>query len=259
MADTIRKLRDALREETGATGTEFSDPVIERWAAEAILEHNAGYNVDGSDLPTKEEPLVRLLMQIKLCDARAAKAANQNDIRNQSGYGTDRSTPYWKNIDMSLKLRSKYSSMLSHMGLVGATDGVSTVVVGRLSVIEPAFNARVPYYFDQTPLAVPVLTQLSVALTSCQVQWTISKDETFLEYLLFGSLNTILAPTNTVSTTGIPKIADGATPLLSYSDPHANGVELTGMTTGLPYHLVLVTKNNQRRFAYSNELIVTPA
>lgn len=259
MADTLRKLRDALREETGATGTEFSDSVVERWASEAILEHNAGYAVDGSDLPAKEEPLVRLLMQIKLCDARAAKAANQNDIRNQSGYGTDRSTPYWKNIDMSAKLRSRYSTMMSNMGLIGATDGISTVVVGRLSVIESSFNARVPYTMDQTPLAAPVLTMLSLGPTSVQLQWTISKDETFHEYIVFGSLNTILSPVNVSSTTGVPKIADGATALLSYSDPHANAVELTGLTTGVPYHIVIVAKNNQKRFAYSNELTVTPA
>lgn len=259
MADMIRKLRDALREENGATATEFSDPVVERWAAEAILEHNAGYDVDGSDLPAKEEPLVRLLMQIKLCEARAAKAASQNDIRNQSGYGTDRSTPYWKNIDLSSKLRSRYNAMLSHMGLTGATDGISTVVVGRLSVIEPAFNARVPYLFDQTPLVAPVLEQLALTATTVKVQWTVTKDETFLEYILFGSLNTILEPTNTSSATGIPKIADDANALLSYSDPHANAVELTGLTTSVPYHLLLVAKNNQRRFAYSNELTFTPA
>lgn len=260
MPTVAQNITTFFRETLQVLESEFEDESISQMVVEAILEHNAGYLSDGSDLPSKEFSLVKLLTHAKLCDARATAAATQMNVRNQSGYGTDRNTPYYMNMDLATKLRAQYAELCTRMGISGATDDATSVVVGRLSVIDSTIAARTPYLFDQTPIKSPVLVELSHTDTSAKIEWTVSKDDTMLEYIIFGRSNAVvLDAANIEPVHGIPKISDSASRLTTVYDPRSNAREFTGLTTGVPYHFVVVVKNAQGRYAYSNELIVTPA
>lgn len=257
---TVTQIVEVLRKEAQCETNEYDDAMLFQWVVEAILEHNAAYAEDGSDLPTKEEQLVRILAQIKVCNGRASREANQASLRSGQGYGADRDTPYYKNIDLASKLRVRYNAMCERMGIAGATEDIGNVVVGRLSVVDSSISARTPYAQDRVILKASVLTELSVTATSCKLEWTRNTDETFDEYIVFGRSNAaVLDAANIEPSHGIPKIHDSATRLLTVYDPRANAREFTGMTTGVPYRFVVVTKNRQGTYAYSSELIVTPA
>jgi hypothetical protein len=256
---TVTQIVDVLRREAQCDTSEYDEAIVSLWVGEAILEHNAALSFDGSDLPVKEEQLVRMLAQIKICNARAAREANQASVRSSQGFGSDRDTPYYKNADMVARLRARYTTMCSAMGIAGATSGAGTIVVSRLSVVDGSTGVRAPYVMDVIPLSASKLTELAVAITSCKIEWTENTDETFDEYLVFGRENSaVLDPANIQPTHGIPKIADLATRLCTIYDPRLNAREFVGMTTGVPYHFVVVTRNKQGRYAYSNELVVTP-
>lgn len=260
---TIDQLRDRFKLLTHVKDDEIDNEQLEFFLSSSIVEHNSAYEVDGSDLPEPEVPLVMLLAQIQLCVFRANSWANQPSTSGGQGYGSDRDTPFNKNMSLAKYLRDEYDNKSSAMGIMqDATMGSGDITLGVLTRVDENYAIRTPLRNDPTALAPVKLVSLNAAAsTSADLRWNASADEVFYSYVLFYRAGTadLYVETNFNSATGIPKVADDAIKLFEKNNATVNSVKVTGLTANTAYRFMLVVLNANAKAVYSNTLDITTA
>ena len=262
---SIPEIRDQLLIDAAVQAEESIDEsTVDRYIEESISEHNSAYDVDGSNLPSREIPLVKLLAWIKLTTLRASKWATKNSLTNHQGYGSDRDTPFAKLSKQAADLRKEYDRRCVAMGIANDAGGDSSMIVqGQLSVVDLDGDYRTPYTNDRTPLVAPTLLQLGTSLqTELTIQWTKSLDPTFSAAYVFyktGASQTLYDETNVDSTTGVPRIVDTAIKLWSVVDADFNSLKVSGLTANSSYTFIVAVQNRQSRWVYSAALSLTTA
>lgn len=254
---SIGEIRDELIIDASVQDSEeIDESTIDRYLAEAISEHNSAYSLDGSDLPSREVPLVKLLAWIKLTNLRASTWATKNSVSGGQGYGNDRDTPFSKLSRQAASLRADYDKKCVSMGIALDAGGEgSPIVQGSLTVRDFEFEARTPYQFDRTKLTAPSLGIIGVvAQTTLSLLWSKSKDETFTSYVVFYKLGASVAlydETNTNSAAGVPRIVDDAIKIHTVSDPDNNSLKIMGLTANTDYTFIVAVSNRQSKWVYS--------
>jgi len=244
-----------------STSESINNTVLDRWIVESIREHNSAYAVDGSNLPAREVPLIKLLAGSKLCTRRASDWANKNSISSSQGYSNDRDTPFSKLTRQSQLLIAEYNRQCVSMGISPEdAGGAGSITQGTLTKLDPD-GYRTPYQFDTTVIPVPSLSLFGAAkATEATIQWTKSRDNTFADYIVFYALGANVAlfdPSNMDSTAGIPRVSDDASMLSEISNPDQTALRVTGLTASTPYSFMVVVKNQQGKYAYSSVLTLT--
>lgn len=255
----LTELAQRLASDYSVASGEYSDPTLKQWVVSALLAHNASYSSDASDLPAKEEQLVLKLAGISLFMARASAASKEGDLRNATGYGQDRNSPYYKCVDAAKRLQSEYTELCRQMGVVGNTVDSNTVMQGVIYKRDSMIDAHTPYDFGQGSTPPPVLSLLNKTATTVSLSWTRSRDSSWCDsYLLYRVGTSLLDPTNNESpVTGIPGTDDAAIVLKNYTNPDILATKLTGLVSGTTYYFAVANKNRQNRYVISNELSVT--
>lgn len=254
---SIEEIRDELIIDASVQDSEdIDESTVDRYIAEAIGEHNSAYALDGSDLPSREVPLVKLLAWIKLTNLRASVWATKNSLSGGQGYGNDRDTPFNKLTRQAALLRADYDKKCISMGIAPDAGGDSSAIVqGSLSVRDFEYEVRTPFQFDRTKLIAPSLGIIGVvAQTMLSLLWNKSKDETFSSYVVFYKLGASVAlyeETNNDSAAGVPRIVDDAIKLYTAGDPDLNSLKVTGLTANTDYTFIVAVSNRQGKWVYS--------
>lgn len=239
-----------LREDGGLTDSEeFSDQKLEQWLNDAIRRHDPTANPAAID-DTEDEAVV-LLAQIQLCYARAAKWANDPSVSGGAGYGTDRNTPYYKNMDMAARLQDRYARIV----LEGASDPTNQIVQGHLTVINPEIEAVVT---GDLPIIPVVLSKIGVDGTNISLKWQMEYVPDFADYFFYVDTATGIYQVEKIDTNseGVPKLRDTADLVHKLDDQFLRAVEFIDAQPNTDYYFILVMKTRRGTYYYSNEVFV---
>jgi hypothetical protein len=267
---TIAELKTRLQKEAVIAPSEatlFSSDFLETIINEAIVAHNAAYVV--ANLPAREIPLVMLLSRITVCNVRAQKWADDANVSGAGGYGADRNTPYYKNIDLAAKLRKEYELLAAQLGVsIASTEVQGQVTVSNLKVLDPVLNARVPLSKNIAPIPILVLGAVENAADgTITVTWTINDFEDFYRYRFAlrsyvkgAAAVSVLDPTNCLEEATVPGISELASIVDATLLQKARSVKLTGLNTAANYYsIALIVETKAEEVSISNEILSSGA
>lgn len=257
MATTATALATVMKGRARVQSSEgISDATLESLITAGLTEHNPSLTF--ATLPTAQEELVILLGWIRLCVVRAGKAAQEGNLSGPSGYGQDRNTPYYKNMDLAKNLRAQYDSLAKSLGLA-ATQETQSVVVSDL--LKPAVvhrgEATSEHYTPAPP--VPVLALETDLNTEAVLIWTFPHWDQFYSFILFTSDSTteqIYQDWNMASQTTTPRISNLATKLIEWYDNDVRAVKVTDLDRAKDQRFLLVVRSKTDTYSYSNEVVI---
>lgn len=256
----------------GISAQEACNTYLDSYLDEAVAEHDASYApagvADYNLIPVAEYELVLLLGWVRVCEFRASNAAPQPSLRGVgAGFGSDRDTPFAKNMAMAKYLRQQYTDLKATLEGNDSDAGAGDILLGELYRKDELIDAAVP--FNVAPnLKAPTLSASSIVdvatggadLGSVIVAWTGVYSEYFGELLMFRHTSPgIVQMWNSTGNSGIPFIATAASYIYSTTDNFAKSIKNTQLAAGT-YYFVLLMRDTSGRYSYSNEVeVVIPA
>lgn len=244
------------------TGEKFDNSTLDQWLRDAILEHDVSLGGDFSRLPQEHYRLVLILAQIQVCEARAIFFSKQPDTlrRGDHQFGSGNSVQAENNRKMAQHLRDRYNFLKAQLQDQGELD-TNQIQQSKLFRKDAITNlvTETPSSLIESPfLVIGTPVDEGGGAYSVILTWTTSVSRAFEEYFVYKSLNAdIYEPWNHNQGSTIEFINDSAERLLAISNITINQVKVTGLTSGLTYYFLVVTKSTQGRHAYSNEVSVT--
>lgn len=233
------------------------DDLLAELISEAVKEHNPNYTI--SSLPAAEESLVLILAHIEVCYIRASMVVNAAPIQSTgNNFTLAIDSPFKKNMDLAIKLKNRYDSLVLKLGVtsvVGTVIAQTTVYKksDRLDILFPLFN--VP--------AAPAATLYAEAInpTTVKIHWDHTPVDYFSRNFLFWCLTPgIYADWNSVGVMTVPRIKSSASLFFDSTDQTRDVVEAEPFPSNTDLYFMLVTKTQQNKFTYSDEVMVhTPA
>jgi len=109
---------------------------------DAVEQHNSSWS--GTDtVPLSHSFPVLLLAWIGLCKQRASNYVNQSSTKTGSGvvFGTDRDTPYYKNMQMAKELQKQYEESIKK---ITTDDLVPEIQIGSFVKIDAQRHVLTP-------------------------------------------------------------------------------------------------------------------
>jgi hypothetical protein len=248
--------KKASIQESETQFTSNADELLKSIMDAALLEHNAGFSY--TNLPVDQERLVLLLAWEEVSITRASAIADAPNLSGTSGYGQDRNSPYYKNIDLAKKLREKYSELCSLMGLSTTSEPSSVVSSNIIIPSDELSGALVP-----VSVALPPNMVLSLAETHAGevvLIWTVRDYKNFLSLriaYMTGNSEALYQDWNFDSSTGIPKVNNSAIILpTTITDRRIRSVKVSGLSFTNVQYFLLIMEGLGNFFSYSNVLAV---
>lgn len=261
----VSKLKTRSRIDAGAEG--FSDPGdFNEVITEAVRRHNSSYlTTSDVSVPEREIFAVVLLSWADLSFMRASNFAAQASINSNSGYGSDRDTPFDKCLRLQKELMKQYAAQCSSLGIV-STYSESSPEIGDVAVISAdSEGATVPSEVASLPPA-PDLSAVDLQVQAddtLRVKWSPWRNIGFLRHTLLHRVGTspILDASLTNEELGIYGVNNDAEVVASVTDVERNSVKFTGLdkTSGTVHRFVVVRFSKSGKYTFSNELTITQA
>lgn len=266
-------IRDTIKSRligrAGISAQESCNTYLDSYLDEAVAEHDSSYApagvADYSLLPVSEYELVLLLAWVRVCEFRASNAAPQPSLRGVgAGFGSDRDTPFAKNMAMAKYLRQQYDNLKSTLESQESENGTGDITLGELYRKDDLIDAAVPLTVAPL-LKAPTLSYASVVdvqtggadLGSVIVSWTAVLSEYFSELFLFKSSTAgIVQMWNETPASGIPFVSADASQIYATTDNFSKAVKNTSLAAGT-YYYVMAMRDTNGRYSFSNEIAVT--
>ena len=250
----------SLKEVANVTANDvISDTLAGTFLTQALAQHNPMYSI--TSLPAREEEVVQILAWIKVCLKRASNVVSQQTAHGPAGFGQDRETPYRKNMDMVAQLQRQYQAVCGRLGLSNDGTGVTT---SFLTTLDDRTDAITPLSLEPTvgPLVLTV-TQSTTNLSIFDFSWNFPAFDNFDSVQLFMVERTLLETDDALyqewnyeSDTGIPRLLNGATLLVTISRADQKSVRVTELDFLLRHRFLAVLKTRSGHYAYSEETYV---
>ena len=247
----------SLKEVANVTANDvISDTLAGTFLTQALAQHNPLYSV--ASLPAREEEAVQILAWIKVCLKRASNVVSQQTAHGPAGFGQDRETPYRKNMDMVAQLQRHYQAVCGRLGL--SNDGTG-VTVSFLTTLDDRTDAVTPLSLEPVvgPLVLTV-TQSTSNLSIFDFTWNFPAFDNFDSVQLFMVERTVQEVDDTLyqewnyeSDTGIPRLLNGATLLVTVSRADQKSVRVTELDITKCHRFLAVLKTRSGHYAYSEE------
>lgn len=249
---SLAQLVSRLRADASVQPSEgFSDTKLGEWVRAAIQRHVPEYSTEANPtVPSIEDEAIITLAWESLCYSRAAKSVNSTDSRGAGPIGTDRDSPYQRNMDMAAALKKRYDQIVAQ---TSTSEAGGEIIQGRL-VMKSARTDQIeggPF-----PRVIVGLQAKNVTTTTCVLVWSAGYTEFFADFLLYAGDDPVLDSDNTDTDDDVPGIADSALLIQKIEDQDANSVLITDLSPGEVSYFVLVLKTRQGRHYYSNEILV---
>lgn len=201
-----------------------------------------------------------LLAWIKICHYRASRLASANSQSGAAGFGTDRNTPYYKNIDLAKRLQEQYEMLVSRLGVTAITNPGSIHVSELLIANDRLGGAIVPL----TKAVVPPITLYLVEAdaTTITIGWTMTTYKNFVQTHVASieGAGPLYQQWNFASASGVPRINDLATILKPIIlDERVRSVRVENVNRALVNRFVVAVMGLDDQWGWSNELIVAVA
>lgn len=262
MALTTQKIASQLNTRARVQPSEgFDLSFLGQLVDAALIEHNSSLTID--TLPDNQGECVLLLAWIRLCYDRASSIVNNPNVSSaSSGFGSDRNTPFQKNLQLAKSLRDQYISLCQSIGIDPSPEP-NSIFVSSLIVSDPLKqDMAVPLSAAPTPPS-PVLSVVSSNLGSSEViiAWTFSEFDFFKSFTLFNLQGTdpIRQDWNFSSQSSYPKINNIAQNLGTFYVEQLRSVKVTEVDLTQVQRFILVATSLSQTYSYSNEVVITPA
>lgn len=238
----------------------MSDPDLEGLIADAVANHNPAYSVSAaaSSVPEREKMAVIYLAWSAVCRIRASLFANQTDLNNGAGFASDRTSPFAKNLKLAEQLDKDYLIEIAGLGLIQAGVGPT---MSNLVIHDGSSNAVLPAAIAPYPPAVNLLVPVAIAgdgTVTLEASYSSFPEFARLHIFYEDSSTAIYQPWNFTSTSGVPGIRNGLTPIASTTNVSQRIFQLVGFPlSGAHTHRFLaVLLNVNGLCSYSVEVAI---
>lgn len=275
-ANTVKEILKAkLISRAGVLPQEVIYANLTDYLDDAVVEQSLSYLINGlpnyEAIPVRLYDLVVILAWIRVCEARASNAAAQPSLKGVgAGFGSDRDSPFSKNMAMVKYLREKYSADRTLLETNESEDGAGDITIGELYRPDELVDAGVPFRSAPAVIA-PVMSVgaiLGVAAGtsagdeggSVILNWESVFSPYFDELLIFRSSTAgIYQSWNGEGSNSVPFVSTAATQIFSTHGNLARGLKSIGLSAGT-YYYVLALRDTAGRFTFSIEQkVIIPA
>lgn len=229
---------------------------LESVLVEAAARHNSSYTLSNaaSTVPAREKRAVVLLAWAEVCRIRATVWANDPNISGASGYGSDRATPYRKNMDLAESLEKQYGTECSSLELTSYANApkVSDLVTR---------DAQLGAISELNVAPAPPAVSLSVTTPSGGEAVLTVTFPRFLDFYMLGVLylegaDPIIQNWNFASPNGVPRTHNSAEVVHRSFAPDQTQFKVTGVSAvqGTTVRFLVFLSNRNSQFSYSNEV-----
>lgn len=270
METSLNKLKQSLTRKASIQPSEsVSAEDFEELFTQAVLLHNSSYTVSPAlcTVPEQESLPIVLLAWADLCFIRAAKFASQPNVSGAAGFGTDRNTPYYKQMDLRKSLLDTYTRTCQSLGLAvyARVDGAlkdSGPVCVDLATTEDSERIMTPLS-DSSPLPTPypsapaAVSAGKVTLNFTMGDFPLHKFSSFVIAYLSGTED-ILDPARVTGSTGLPGV-NSAAQLFTITVSNQRSVVFTGLsnTTGLRHQFLVAALSTSGKASISHVVSFT--
>jgi hypothetical protein len=254
------KARAQIQESEG-----FTDAEIQTLISTATGRHNPDYvaTTTSCNVPARESFPVVLLSWIDVCYVRASKFSTEATL-SQSGFSSDRNTPFYKCLALAEKLMEQYATVCGSLGLETSASG-GVPVQTEVTTENADLGAQTPVEMSKEP---PTLTAASTPADavnddgSIVINWSQQLFDNFSGFhivYLEGGTASIFQEWNFNSASGVPRLIDTAEVIAVISDPSIHSVKLIDLdpTVGLIHHFIVASKSKSGKWSYSAEITFT--
>jgi hypothetical protein len=260
MADLASLIARLKRDATIDVSEGFDDDDdLTVWIEDAIAQHRPDASVE--DIENNEIELVILLAWAKCSLVRANKYAKDTNISGGQGFANDRSTPYYKLMDLANRLIQRYKMLVENLGI---QDVGGDIIQGRFYKREDLIDALTPLSTAPIPSKITLSMEDGESATvgsTLIIKWRMKEINDFVSFYLFhlqSDTDSILQKWNYNSGSGFPGINDSAAQIWSTNDQSVKEIKLLDVDKSLKQRYVIVAKNMQAKTVNSNELLIGP-
>jgi len=256
-------------------------PTLSTYIDDAYQEHAPDNNMDYSLLTKLEYQLVVLLAWSRACVSRASFIAPDSNMKSAgSMFGSDRDTPFAKNLKLAEYLLGEYhrlkGAIAENAAPVDDVEAAGDITIGDLYRNDELLSARTPLYIAPSMrvsnMAAQIITpDTGGGIGSVVLSWGAMEFENFGEIYLIQSpvagiyQNWNLDGNATPGTTSTPSIASSlavipfcnpaASIIYRTTDSFRKAAKVINLAAGT-YYFAFAVRDTTSNYSYSNELTV---